>query len=155
MEKRMTKQLTRNWANFHVVVIGIFYLISGTWQFLLGVSGEEGVSFKASVFSEIYATHVIIFAPVTIVVGILLLFKLNVARLSAIALAWWNLFFGPFVLIYWNISTNNLFINSAYLFEFVLLLTIIVIRIYIISMLNISRAGYIFLKKNNQKLVED
>jgi len=155
MEKKMTKQLTRKWANFHVVVIGIFHLISGTWQFLLGTSGKEGISFEAGVFLEIYATHVIIFAPITIVVSILLLLKLNFARLSAIALAWWNLFFGPFVLIYWGISTNNLCTSSGNLFEFILLVTIILIRIYIIRMLNISRAGYVFLDKNKQKVVEE
>ena len=91
----MTKQLSRNWAIFHVAVIGIFHLISGFWQFLLGAASEEGVVVKASIVSEMYASYLIIFGPITIVIGILLLFRLNFARLSTIALAWWNLFIGP------------------------------------------------------------
>ena len=150
MEKRMNKQLSKKWANFHVVVIGIFYLISGTWQFLLGATGEEGVIVKASIASEMYASYLIIFGPITIVVGILLLFKLNFARLSVIVLAWWNIFISPLLWISWHIYTNNLSPDSllrwiTYTIGLFLMLT--ALRIYIICMLNISRAGYIFLKE--------
>jgi len=146
----MTKQLSKNWANFHVVIIGIFHLISGLWQFLLGATGEEGVIVKASIASEIYASYLIFFGPITIVVGILLFFRLNFARLSAIFLAWWNLFSGPLLWISWHIYTNNLSAGSllkwaAYIIGLFLILTSI--RIYIIRMLNISRAGYVFLKE--------
>jgi len=151
----MTKQLSKNRAIFHITVIGIFHLISGLWEGILAVT--QGQYFPGShSLLNIYRQYLGMLALLTIILGILLLFKVNFARVLAISLAWWNLFTAPVFLIWWNIYAivikkflvANLSV-STYLFGFVVMVMIALTRIYIIRMLNVSRAGYIFLNKKN------
>jgi len=158
----MTKQLSRNWANFHVVIIGIFYLVSGVWEICLVAT--QGQYFSGShLLLNIFRQYLGILAGITIILGIFLLCKLNFARVLVIGLAWWNLFTAPLFDIWWSIysisikkflitdSWSGLWMDTA-----IVVMIMTLIRIYIIRMLNISRAGYVFLKERQaQNLVED
>lgn len=147
----MSKQLSEKWAKRHIMTIGMFYVFSGIWLYLIGGSGETGVSFGDSVLSEIYSTYAVIIGPITVLTGILLMVELKLSRLVAIALAWWNLFIGPFVLIFWNmytISTGKLSSStSLWVTVAIIILIMTAIRLFIIYMLRPSKAGYLFLKE--------
>ena len=155
----MTKQLSRNWAILHVVIIGIFHLVSGLWELLVGATAMESTPSGVHFLLDIYRSYLGTLSIVTFFIGIFFLLRFNFARILAIILAWWNLFTAPFFAIWWyiysesirNITVENLSI-SEYLYAIVLVSVISATRIYIIRMLNISRAGYVFLDKNKQNV---
>ena len=154
----MTKQLTKNRAIFHIAVIGIFHLISGYWEGCLAAT--EGQYFSGfHLLLNIYRQYLGILAGITLIIGIFLLCKFNFGRVLAIILAWWNLFTAPLFDIWWAIYTisikkflitdswSGLWMDTA-----IVVIIMTLIRIYIIRMLNISRAGYVFLNKNKQNI---
>ena len=150
----MTKQLSKNWANFHVVVIGIFHLISGLWELGAGVTTMESTPSGIHFLLDAYRNYLVILGGITFLIGIFLLLRFNFARVLAIVLAWWNLFTAPLSDIWWFVYSTSikkfLVANpsiSVYLYTIILILILTFIRIYIIRMLNISRAGRVFLKE--------
>ena len=159
MEKKITKQLSKKLAIFHVAVIAIFHLISGVWELLVGATAMESTPSGIHFLLDIYRSYLGTLSIVTFFIGILFLLRFNFARILAIILAWWNLFTAPFFAIWWyiysesirNITVENLSI-SEYLYAIFLISIISATRIYIIRMLNISRAGYVFLGKNSQNI---
>lgn len=158
MEKKMTKQLTRKWAIFHVVVIGIFHLISGVWELLIGATTMEYIPSGIHFLLDTYRSYLAMLSIVTFLIGILLLLRFNFARVLAIILAWWNLFTIPIINIWWQVystSVKKLLVTDSWFnlwaYTGIIMLIILSIRVYIIRMLNISRAGYVFLDKNAEK----
>jgi hypothetical protein len=154
----MSAQLSEKWAKVNVVIIAAFYLISGAWEYLVGLTQAEGLDRADYFLLGTYRDYLMILGRITIIIGIVLLFRINFARIAAIILAWWNLFTGPLLYIWWLIYavyikkflaiTPSFF---AYTFEITVLLAMTVIRIYIIYMLRISKSGYIFLGKNKKQ----
>ena len=151
----MTKQLSRSWAVFYIIMIGVFHLVSGFWELLIGVATMESTSSGIYFLLDVYRDYSIMLSGVTFLIGIGLLLRLNFARILAIVLAWWNLFTAPIIDIWWSIysisikkflvvtsSWSNLWLGTV-----AVILVISLVRIYIIRMLNISRAGYVFLKE--------
>ena len=154
----MNRKLTENWAKLHVAIIGIFYIISGLWElFMAATKGKITGSPDLYFLLSVYCTYLEKLGQTTILVGIGiligLLFRINFVRLLAIVLAWWNLFTAPLLDIWWCIyvimikkfllphSWIELGIKAA------ILILITFIRLYIINMLKISKAGYVFLRK--------
>ena len=155
----MTKQLSKNRATFRVVIIGIFHLISGVWALLVGATALESMPSGIHFLLDAYRDYMFKLSMATFIIGILLLLLFNFARVLAIILAWWNLFAAPAFLIWWNIYViviKKFLITDSWfnLWQSVIIVTIIMtlIRIYIIRMLNVSKAGYVFLKKNKQNV---
>lgn len=154
----MDTRLSEKWAKINVVVIGIFYLISGIWEYFVGVTQAEGLSADVYFLLGAYRDYLMMFGRITILIGILLLFRINFARLSAIILAWWNLFTAPLFDIWWVVYA--VFIKkflaytpsfSANAFDIMVILGMTGMRIYIIYMLRISKSGYIFLRKKKNE----
>lgn len=150
----MAQQLSRNQANFHVVAIAIFYLISGVWELLIGATAMESTPSGIYFLLDAYRSYLAMLSAVTFFIGLLLLLRFNFARVLAIVLAWWNLFTIPIINIWWHVyseSIRNIIVKNLsmpeYFYIIILTLLILSLRIYIIHMLNISRAGYVFLKK--------
>lgn len=152
----MSTQLSEKWAKVNIVLIGVFYLISGIWEYLVGLTQEEsippGIYFLLDVYRN-YAEHLGI---ITILVGIGFLIMPKFIRWLVLILAWWNLFTAPIIQIWWyiyailikKISVTDSWLD-LWLYTIVLILILTFIRLYIIYTLRISRAGYIFLKKKS------
>lgn len=150
-EKIMNKQLSEKLANIHVRIIGIFYLISGVWEYLHIMEAESLVSHLIN----IYHVYVAWLGFATVLIGIGILYKINLARRLALILAWWNLFTSPILDIWLYIYTvviKKIFVSRSICF--VIIYTIILItllssvRVYIIYMLRIPKAGYLFSKNS-------
>ena len=146
----MGKQLLRERANMHVRIIGIFYIISGIWEYLHGFQGDSLAYFLVG----IYHNYVVYLGLFTIVIGIGILLRRNLCRKLALILAWWNLFTAPILDQWWFIyavKIKKIFIGSApslfWLWTIGIIILVSITRIYIIYMLRISKAGYIFLKE--------
>ena len=80
--------------------------------------------------------------------------QLNIFRLTVIILAWWNLFTAPITHLWFEIYTMLVVEKGvikillwSILYDTLLILVYTLIRIYIIRILSIKRAGYLFLKK--------
>ena len=150
----MNAKLSEKRARLHIIIIGMFYLISGVWEYLVGLTQAESIGSGKYFLLDVYRNYAIILGLGTIIVGIVFLFKVKIARLLALTLAWWNLFTAPLLDIWWNIyaisikkflitdSWRDLWIASA-----VLITIMTLIRFYIIYMLRVSKAGYVFFKK--------
>lgn len=146
----MNNGLSEKWAKINVNLIAIFYLISGYFEFLLMMRGET----KSYFLLNIYHSYVGIIGAVTFIIGITLFFKNRTSRLAALAIAYWNIFTAPLLEIWW--ITYKIYIKGwssrplspllMWLETGILILIITFIRIYIIYMLRISKAGWIFLK---------
>jgi len=139
-------------------MIGIFYLISGVWEVCLGaVQGQYFSGYNPLL--NFYRGYLNILGLITLIVGILLFCRINFVRIIAIILAWLNLFTVPIIYVWWYlyviIIKKFLVANTSFLSyfsDFSLMLILSLIRIYIIRILSISRAGYIFIKrKDNEK----
>jgi len=145
----MENRLSIRSAQIHIITIGIIYLISGLWECLL-IMEYESSTFPALAVRRQYLT---LLGLTTIAIGIGLIAKKNVFRIFAIILAWWNLFSIPIIDFLWSMYTirvikiSNL---SSWLNFWVWTVAIWVIitgiRIYVIYMLRVSKAGYVFLK---------
>ncbi len=154
-KKKMTKQLSKNRANCHVVAIAIFHLISGVWELLIGVTTMESTPSEIYFLLDAYRNYLAMLSVITFFIGILLLLlRFNFARTLAIILAWWNLFTIPIINIWWpiySISVKKLLVTDSWFGLWahtgITILIVLAIRIYIIHMLNISRAGRVFLKE--------
>lgn len=150
----MYTQLSEKKAKLHIILIGIFYVISGIFELGVGVTQAEGVSSGVFFLLDMYCNYLAILGGGTFLVGILILFRINFVRLIVIALAWWNLFTAPIIYIWWNIYSiliKKFSVVNPTLPVFIYTITIILIytliRIYIIRTLSIKKAGYLFLKK--------
>jgi len=109
---------------------------------------------------DVYRNYAINLGRITILVGmsicISILFRLKFIRLLTLILAWWNLFTAPLIQIWWNIyaiSVKEFLVTDSWInlwiYSTILILIMTVIRIYIIYILRISKAGYIFFKKSD------
>lgn len=155
--------LSVKWARINVILIGMFYLISGIWEYFLGLTQMKWMPPGIYFLLDVYRSYTVNLGRVTILVGILLgigiLYRIKFIRLLALSLAWWNLFTAPLIHIGWNIYAifikgflvTDFWFNLSSFYLAVLILLLTFIRIYIISMLRISKAGYIFLKENDYK----
>ncbi|MBL7084961.1 MAG: hypothetical protein ISS43_02495 [Candidatus Omnitrophica bacterium] len=151
----MNAQLSEQKAKFHAVIIGIFYLISGIWEFMMGITELESTPSGVYFLLDIYRDYLITLGVITILVGAVLLFRINIGRLAALVLAWWNLFTGILIGIWFEIYTLLVIKTGTVpsllgyiLYEVLLIFACIMIRLYIINMLKISKAGYVFLRKS-------
>lgn len=142
-------------AKLHIKIIGIYYIISGIWEYLSGLMQAESIPPRIYFILDIYRNYLTYLGLITILMGIIILFKVNFARLAVICLAWWNLFTSPLLDIWWVIYAVDIkkFLVrdhsiSSFLYSFFLTIILVAIRIYIIYILRISKAGYIFLKEN-------
>ena len=145
----MENKLSIRSARIHIITIGIIYLISGLWECLL-IMEHESNTFSALIVRRQYLT---LLGLVTIVIGVGLITKKNVFRIFAIILAWWNLFTMPIIDFLWSIYTILVIkisnVNSwlsFWVWTAAIWIIIIGVHIYIIYMLRISKAGFIFLK---------
>jgi len=151
----MTKLVGGIRPYFHVVMIGIFHLISGFFE--IGLAATQGQYFSGfHLLLNIYRQYLEILGWVTIIIGILLFCRINLARVVAIVLAWWNLFTAPIIDIWWYmyvVIIKKFLVGSSsfpiHLSDFTSILIMTLIRIYIIRILSISRAGYIFIKRSS------
>jgi hypothetical protein len=157
----MNEQLSKRWAKINVAIIAVFYLISGVWEILVGETQGTGFSGGPYYLVEVHKDYLIILGRITFFVGIGLLFRINLIRLAALILAWWNLFTAPLVDIWWDIYAGHIkkfltldssFTSIIYVLELILVMT--AIRLYIIYMLRIPKAGYIFLRKKKDETVD-
>lgn len=147
-------RLSEKRAVVNVNAIGIFYIISGIWEYLIGLTQAESIGPNIYFLLDVYRNYAMIIGGVTILIGLGLLFKINLARLLAIILAWLNLLTSPLIGIWWNIyaivikkfSATDSWL-SLWLYSFILILIMSAIRLYIIYILRVSKVGYIFLKK--------
>ncbi len=150
----MDKRLSDKWAKINVIAIGIFYIVSGIWEYLVGLTQEESISSGVYFLLDIYRNYAINLGLITILIGICLLFRAKLIRLAAIILAWWNLFTVPIIGIWWPIYaisikkfsiTNSWF--ALWIYSIILIFIMTAVRLYIIYVLSMPRAGSIFLKK--------
>lgn len=149
----MSTQLSEKKVKRHVIIIAIFYIISGFWEgSLASVQGQYATGFNPLLY--IYKEYLWWLGCISILVGFSLLFKINLGRLIAIALAWWNLFTAPLLDVWFSIYSISIkkFTTVTSWFSLwgdllILFVIMTLIRIYIIRTLSIKRAGYIFLKK--------
>lgn len=150
----MAIRLSEKWSEINVDIIGGLYIIFGIWEFLLGLGQLENITHGTYFLLDVYRNYLLLLGLTTFLVGITLLFKLNIARLFAIVLAWWNLFTSPLIHIWFEIYTTTYIRKSIieslpkYIIGEIFVITFaMIIRLYIIYILRISKAGYIFLKK--------
>ncbi|MDP3731728.1 MAG: hypothetical protein Q8R31_01680 [Candidatus Omnitrophota bacterium] len=153
------QRLSVKWARINVVVIGIFYIISGFWEYFLGLNQMKWMPPGIYFLLDVYRGYAVNLGRVTILVGILLcagiLFRLKFIRLLTLILAWWNLFTAPLIHIGWYIYAilikgflvADFWFNRSEFYSAILILVLTFSRTYIISMLKISKAGYIFLRE--------
>lgn len=150
-ERRTNTQLSEKKAKLHVAIIGIFYLSSGIWEYLMAASQAEGISPGTYFLLDIRRSYLLTLSLITILVGAFLLCRLNFARLSALVLTWWNLFSGPLIDV-WSEMYRILIIKATVItslagfvmFMILRILACIMVRLYIINMLKTTKAGYIF-----------
>ena len=150
----MTDLLSEKKVKFHLTIIGSFYTASAVWEFLLGITMYESKSPGSYFLLDIYRNYMIVLSIITFLIGRGLLYKINLARIVAVIIAWWNLFTSPLIGIWWSIysiETQKFFITDLKISFWITYLIIFSLstffRIYIIRTLNIKRAGYLFLKK--------
>jgi len=143
----MTKLVGGIRPYFHVVMIGIFHLISGSFEIWCSAIDQYGIKYP---LLNMYNNYSIVIGLITIIIAFFLFLKTNLARILAIFLAWWNLFSAPALWIVWHIYVDKISIESFsewLIYTTVLILLMTLIRIYIIRILSISRAGCLFIKK--------
>lgn len=165
-EKKKSAELSVKWARINVVVIAMFYVVSGIWEYFLGLTQIEWMPRGIYFLLDVYRSYVVNLGRVTILIGILLcigiLFRFKFIRLLALILAWWNLFTVPLIAIWWPIYAvliKKFFITDSGInpalyspfYSAILILILTFVRIYIISMLKISKAGHIFYKERQSK----
>ncbi len=150
----MNRRLSEKWAGINVNAIGIFYILSGIWEYLLGLTQLESTPSGVYFLLDIYRSYLSILGIITILVGFVFLFRINFARLLVLLLAWWSLFTSPLLGIWFEIYTSLIIkqgaIESFWGFivsEILIILLLSLARIYIIYMLRVPKAGYIFLKE--------
>lgn len=165
-EKKINAGLSVKWARINIIIIAVFYLISGIWEYSLCLTQMGWMPRGFYFLLDVYRSYAVTLGCLTILAGMLLyigvLFRFNFVRLLALILAWWNLLTVPLIHIWWNvyaISIKKFFITDSWLklplyspFHSAILIVILTfMRIYVISMLEISKAGYIFLKEKRLK----
>jgi len=154
----MDMRLPEKIAKIHVIAVCIFYLVSGIWEYLVGLTQAEDISSGSYFLLDAYRNYATCLGKITILFGIFMflgmLFKLNIFRWLALSLAWWNLFTSPLIGLWWNvysilvkkIEIVTLSFGSIF-YSIVLIIVLVSVRLYIIYILRVSKAGYIFLKK--------
>jgi len=154
------KNIPEKWAKINIIAIGIFYVISGSWEYLVGLTQEESIPLGAYFLLDVYRKYLEGIGVITILIGIGILcgvfFRLKFIRFLALILAWWNLFTAPIIEIWWSVysitvkkfSTTDSWLG-LWLHSLILIAIMTVLRLYIIDMLKISKAGFIFLKKRD------
>lgn len=150
----MGTQLSKRWAKINIVIIAAFYLVSGIWEILLSQTQGTGFGGGPYYLMEMHKDYLSFLGKITFFVGIGLLFRINFFRLAALILAWLNLFTAPLVDIWWDIYVGHIkkvlsvdWSFESIIYMFVVMLVMVAIRLYIIYMLRIPKAGYIFLRK--------
>ena len=120
----------------------------------MGLTQAESIHTGTYFLLDVYRSYVTIIGWITISVGLGLLSKINLARLLAIILSWWNLLASPLIEIWWNlysISIKKFLVTDSWSalwsHSFILILIYTFVRLYVIYMLRISKAGHIFLKE--------
>lgn len=158
----MNTQLSKKQAKIRIGVIALFYLMSGIFEYFGGLTAGDMILPKNCFLLDAYFNYSVKLGLITIFVGIglllSLLFRIRIIRWLALILAWWNLFTGPAIYIWWDIYSIWIkgFLSLtpsiwAWIFSIAQLCVIAVIRIYIIRTLSVDRAGHIFIrnKKSN------
>jgi len=129
------------------VAIGIFYLISGVWEYLVGLFHGESV-LKSCFLLDVYRSYAEHLGIITIFVGIAFLILPRFTRWLVLILAWWNLFTAPIIDVWWSIysiSIKKISVTNSWLglwlYTFVLISLLSLIRIYIIYKLRVPKKG--------------
>lgn len=137
-------------------IIGGFYLLSGFWEILLAET--EHLYTKGFYFLDLYRNYAYYLGWSTFFTGILILCKFNIGRLLALGLAFWNIGLTLIIQLAFNIYAASVIKSNpveSYIYTSVANIIIWTItsyiRLYIISMLRVSKAGYIFLKKYKEE----
>ena len=144
----MKNVLLERSTKIRIRVIGVFYVITGIWEYFHFLQGDS-INYY---LLDLYRNYVVLLGCFTVITGFGLLFNNNFFRLCAILLAWWNIFTVPILDVWWPVYSilikKFLVINSWLMLWFwtgVIILATVLIRIYIIYMLRINKAGYILL----------
>ena len=66
----MSTQLSEKKAKLHIVIIGIFYIISGILEYLLGLTQLESIPSGTHFFLDIYRNYLCMLGLITILVGL-------------------------------------------------------------------------------------
>lgn len=154
----MNTRLSSKWAKINIFFIGIFYLMSGIWECLIGLTQMESTPTGIYFLLDLYRGYTTIIGHITILTGLGLLlgifFRINLVRVLAIILASWNLFTSPLIEIWWNLYSiliKKFLVTDSWLslwgHSFILILIYSSVRFYIIYILRVYKAGYIFLKE--------
>lgn len=155
----MEERLSRKWAVINVVMIGLFHIISGIWEYLVGLTRAENIGSGKYFLLDVSRSYGMNLGRITIFLGIaILLFRFRFIRWLTLILAWWNLFAAPLIDIWWlvyDMEIEKISASTSLLMLFIgttiIILIMTVSRLYIISMLKISKAGYLFLKRSQDK----
>jgi hypothetical protein len=146
----MDNRIPERRANLHINIIIAINLLSSIWQFLFAMQGAGCATPACSVRYQ-FTSYL---GTVTFLVAVCLFTKINFFRLCAIGIAWCNLVASPLVEILENIylyrlgKTNYIYPKkSLIIIELCLVVVMIAVRVYIIYMLSVSKAGYIFTKE--------
>lgn len=136
------------------VAIGIFYLISGIWEYLVGLTQEESISSGVYYLLDVYRNYAEHLGIITILVGIAFLIMPKFTRWLVLILAWWNLFTAPIIDVWWSIysiSIKKISVTNSWLglwlYTFALISLLSLIRIYIIYKLRVPKKGQSLLRK--------
>ena len=156
----MNKLISEKRADMHINFVGIFCVASGMWELFLGLFAYESVTplyVSGRDPLHIYNTYILILGLISIVIGMGIFSRFNFSRKAAIVLAVWNIFSNPVISIFMDfylvfirkISEITMPFPQYVFVLFLNMFLLIIPRIYIIYILRISKAGYIFLKKKN------
>jgi hypothetical protein len=135
-------KLLRKKEKIYVFMVGIFYLISGIWEYLLGLTQLESTPPGVYFLLDLYRKYAVNLGLITIFAGIafLLLFRFHIFRLIVLILTWWNLFTTPLIVVWWNIyaiSIKRLLITyswfALWVYSIIIISVLTFIRIYIIN----------------------
>jgi len=139
----MTEKMSFKKATVYVGLIGAFYIISGVWEILVGLTQAESIFYGRYYLLDVYRAFAMSLGLITICVGIGFLFKKSLFRLPVLILAWANLFIAPIVEIWWPVYAillKKFSSTSSWLGLCLQSITIIgiltIIRLYIIKKLN-------------------
>jgi len=146
----MVNKLSEKWARININSIGVFYIVSGIWEILLIMEGDRLAKYY---LVGIRSGYLSLLGLLTIIIGIGLLFRGNTFRLLALVLAYWNLFTVPIIDIWWLVyrvyvkKTSVIYSSyNLWFWSIGILAVVTLVRLYVIYMISVSKAGYIFLK---------
>jgi len=132
-------------------------LVSGLWEGILGSAQYEFIPSGTYFLLDIYRGYLYYLGLITILIGFLLLFRLNIAKFAALVLAWLNLFTAPLLETWSRIYSTEikgfLLPDPGFMPVYIVIVLIVVtiIRLQIIHVLKTSLIGTVFFKKEMNK----